>query len=370
MSTPERPDQACAVPIEEQAAGLRTHYDEVSTAASHWSNQIPVAINLWEKWKKGLLVEVAERPDRGDTPRERRRERPRGERDPDVRHAAEAAASGRVWNRSRTDRRRSPEDVRGADVGEARELLLDMLSDVCTNVHIHDYGALPEGIDLSKHADRILAALRSPEPSGERAPVKVPPHTPGWKVPDPVPDGWPAPEPPRLSPNEPVTEAHPLHSPKDVAELEAKRDQIVNWLTRRAQWYRMIEAGGGGQLTPEIAGSDAEAFEETVRFVGDYFSTAETVAVFKVTGDHAHDAGFRILLGGELPIGEYSIYQASRQNSAAEPRYTLDEAMDALHYAQDADKRFDSRSLSDIFAARLRSGGATTDTGEATSDDQ
>jgi hypothetical protein len=52
---------------------------------------------------------------------------------------------------------------------------------------------------------------------------------------------------------------------------------------------------------------------------------AEPVATFQVTGDHAHDAGFRILLGGELPIGEYSIYQASRQNSAAEPRYTLDE---------------------------------------------
>jgi hypothetical protein len=60
-----------------------------------------------------------------------------------------------------------PEDVRGADVGEARELLLDMLSDVCTNVHIHDYGALPGGIDLGKHADRILAALRSPEPAAE-----------------------------------------------------------------------------------------------------------------------------------------------------------------------------------------------------------
>jgi hypothetical protein len=66
-----------------------------------------------------------------------------------------------------TDRRRSPEDVRGADVGEARELLLDMLSDVCTNVHVHDYGALPGGIDLGKHADRILAALRSPEPAAE-----------------------------------------------------------------------------------------------------------------------------------------------------------------------------------------------------------
>jgi hypothetical protein len=42
-----------------------------------------------------------------------------------------------------------------------------MLSDVCTNVHIHDYGALPGGIDLGKHADRILAALRSPEPAAE-----------------------------------------------------------------------------------------------------------------------------------------------------------------------------------------------------------
>jgi hypothetical protein len=60
-----------------------------------------------------------------------------------------------------------PEDVRGADVGEARELLLDMLADVCTNVHVHDYGALPGGIDLGKHADRILAALRSPEPAAE-----------------------------------------------------------------------------------------------------------------------------------------------------------------------------------------------------------
>jgi hypothetical protein len=181
--------------------------------------------------------------------------------------------------RSGTDRRRSPEDagtfaqratrhawkyalgedVRGADVGEARELLLDMLADVCTNVHVHDYGALPGGIDLGKHADRILAALRSPEPA------------------------------------------------------------------------------------------------------------AEPVATFQVTGDHAHDAGFRILLGGELPIGEYSIYQASRQNSAAEPRYTLDEAMDALHYAQAeaAVRPFDLRSLSDIFAARLRFVGATTETGES-----
>jgi hypothetical protein len=40
-----------------------------------------------------------------------------------------------------------------------------MLADVCTNVHVHDYGALPGGIDLGKHADRILAALRSPEPA-------------------------------------------------------------------------------------------------------------------------------------------------------------------------------------------------------------
>ena len=29
----------------------------------------------------------------------------------------------------------------------------------------------------------------------------------------------------------------------------------------RAQWYRMIEAGGGGRLSAEVAGSDAEVLE-------------------------------------------------------------------------------------------------------------
>lgn len=41
----------CAVPIHEQAQGLRDHYERVSMAACEWSNQIPRAIDLWEREK-------------------------------------------------------------------------------------------------------------------------------------------------------------------------------------------------------------------------------------------------------------------------------------------------------------------------------
>jgi hypothetical protein len=51
-------------------------------------------------------------------------------------------------------------------------------------------------------------------------------------------------------------------------------------------------------------------------------------------------------------------------SAGGEPNYTLDEAMDALY---DAEREYGASlvgSLSDIFVARLRSGGATTETGE------
>jgi hypothetical protein len=48
---------------------------------------------------------------------------------------------------------------------DLRERLLDILADVCMNVHVHDYEALPGGIDLGKHADAILALLSAPEPA-------------------------------------------------------------------------------------------------------------------------------------------------------------------------------------------------------------
>ena len=51
-------EQPCAVPIAERAQNLRDHYDEVSTAAGHWCNQIPVAIDEWEA-KRLLEEEVA-----------------------------------------------------------------------------------------------------------------------------------------------------------------------------------------------------------------------------------------------------------------------------------------------------------------------
>ena len=37
---------------------------------------------------------------------------------------------------------------------------------------------------------------------------------------------------------------------------------------------------------------------------------AEPVAHFEITGDHANDAAFRILLGGGLPRGKYTVYPA------------------------------------------------------------
>lgn len=40
-----------AVPISEQAQNLRDHYKEAAAAVSHWCNQIPVAIDLWEQKK-------------------------------------------------------------------------------------------------------------------------------------------------------------------------------------------------------------------------------------------------------------------------------------------------------------------------------
>jgi hypothetical protein len=45
---------------------------------------------------------------------------------------------------------------------DLRERLLDILADVCMNVHVHDYEALPGGIDLGEHADAILALLPAP----------------------------------------------------------------------------------------------------------------------------------------------------------------------------------------------------------------
>jgi len=58
---------------------------------------------------------------------------------------------------------------------DLRERLLDILADVCMNVHVHDYEALPGGIDLGKHADAILALLPAPEPAktGE-CPIALP----------------------------------------------------------------------------------------------------------------------------------------------------------------------------------------------------
>jgi hypothetical protein len=49
-------------------------------------------------------------------------------------------------------------------------------------------------------------------------------------------------------------------------------------------------------------------------------------------------------------------------SAGGEPRYTLDEAMDALYDAEIVYGASLVGSLSDIFAARLRSGGATTET--------
>jgi hypothetical protein len=50
---------------------------------------------------------------------------------------------------------------------------------------------------------------------------------------------------------------------------------------------------------------------------------------------------------------------------SAEPRYTLDEVLAALYDAEIDHRTKFLGSLSDILATRLRSGGATTETGEA-----
>jgi len=34
----------------EQAEVLRQHYESISLRASDWCNQIPIAIDLWERW--------------------------------------------------------------------------------------------------------------------------------------------------------------------------------------------------------------------------------------------------------------------------------------------------------------------------------
>ena len=40
-------DQACETPVVDLCASALQHYDEVSSAAHHWSNAIPKAIRYW-----------------------------------------------------------------------------------------------------------------------------------------------------------------------------------------------------------------------------------------------------------------------------------------------------------------------------------
>jgi len=58
--TPE--NQCCAATVEEMCAATLGHYDDISTKAHHWSNQVPQAIKFWylEKPKLQLALAAAE----------------------------------------------------------------------------------------------------------------------------------------------------------------------------------------------------------------------------------------------------------------------------------------------------------------------
>jgi len=59
--TPE--NQCCAATVEEMCAATLGHYDDISTKARHWSNQVPQAIKFWylEKPKLELALAAAEK---------------------------------------------------------------------------------------------------------------------------------------------------------------------------------------------------------------------------------------------------------------------------------------------------------------------
>jgi len=60
--TPRPEDQCCAATVEEMCAGTLAHYDDISTKACHWNNQVPQAIRFWylEKPKLERSLQAAE----------------------------------------------------------------------------------------------------------------------------------------------------------------------------------------------------------------------------------------------------------------------------------------------------------------------
>jgi hypothetical protein len=136
---------------EQQVVALcgRFGYGRVMQIASEaWAKKDPVGALIVGTCRGLLPCKECGQSLSGDAPRERRRERPRGERDPDVRHAAEAAASGRVWNRTGTDRRRSPEDVRPEPMAAVGEI-------AAPTRHEPD----PEPADFPDYDDAFLAMV-------------------------------------------------------------------------------------------------------------------------------------------------------------------------------------------------------------------
>src|SRR3990167_1924154 len=45
--TPRTDEQCCAATVEEMCEGTLKHYDDISTKACHWNNQVPQAIKFW-----------------------------------------------------------------------------------------------------------------------------------------------------------------------------------------------------------------------------------------------------------------------------------------------------------------------------------
>jgi len=60
--TPMPGEQCCAATVEELCAGTLAHYDDISTKACHWNNQVPQAIRFWylEKPKLERALAAAE----------------------------------------------------------------------------------------------------------------------------------------------------------------------------------------------------------------------------------------------------------------------------------------------------------------------